>query len=517
MSILTVSNLAVSFAGRMILEDVSFRLLQGEHVGLVGANGEGKSTFLKIVTGQLAPDEGKVEWCNRISWGYLDQYALLDPDATIMSVLQSAFSEYYQLEQEMLQDYDKMADCSETEMTKLLADVGEIQDLLEHSGFYSLEAKIKEVANGLGLLDLGLEHKINALSGGQRTKVLLAKLLLQKPKILILDEPTNFLDAEHINWLQNFLLNYENAFILVSHDTTFMNAVVNVIYHVDQGHFTRYAGDYDNYLRMAEINKEKQLQAYNKQQKEIAQLEDFIARNKARIATRNMAQSRQKKLDKMDMVDKPKEQIKPIFAFQSARTPGKIVIKVEDLVIGYTSPLTKPLNFQIERNEKIAIKGTNGLGKTTLLRSILGDLKPLSGQVILDQFIEVGFFEQEDEGEAITALDELWAVYPHATNQEIRAMLARCGLTKKHIETMMFALSGGEKAKVRLAKIMNKPCNLLLLDEPTNHLDVLAKEELKRALQAYKGTIVLVSHDPEFYADIVDRVMNIEDYTTKLI
>lgn len=517
MSILSVSNLSVAFAGRPILEDVSFRLLKGEHVGLVGANGEGKSTFLKIVTGQSSPDTGKVEWCNHISWGYLDQYALLDAEQTIMDVLKSAFSEYYQLEQEMLSDYDKMANCNENEMNKLLADVGEIQDLLEHSGFYSLEAKIKEVANGLGLLELGLEHKISALSGGQRTKVLLAKLLLQNPMILILDEPTNFLDAEHIVWLKNFLQNYENAFILVSHDTSFMNTVVNVIYHVEQGHLTRYTGDYDNYLRMAEINKEKQLQAYNKQQKEIAQLEDFIARNKARIATRNMAQSRQKKLDKMDIVDKPKEQIKPCFAFQSARTTGKIVINVTNLVIGYTSPLTKPLNFQIERNEKVAIKGTNGLGKTTLLRTLLGDLPPVSGTVTLDQFVESGFFEQEDEGEAISALDELWAVYPHATNQEIRAMLARCGLTKKHIETMMFALSGGEKAKVRLAKIMNKPCNLLLLDEPTNHLDVLAKEELKQALKAYKGTLIIVSHDPEFYTDIVSRVLNIEDYTTKLI
>lgn len=517
MSILTVSNLSVAFAGRPILEDVSFRLLNGEHVGLVGANGEGKSTFLKIVTGQALPDEGKIEWCNRISWGYLDQYALLDSEMTIMAILQSAFSEYYELEKEMLNSYDKMATCSETEMENLLKDVGEIQYLLEHSGFYSLEAKIKEVASGLGLLELGLDHKIGALSGGQRTKVLLAKLLLQNPKILILDEPTNFLDAEHIVWLKNFLLNYENAFILVSHDTSFMNSVVNVIYHVEQGHFTRYAGDYDNYLRMAELNKQKQLQAYNKQQKEIAQLEDFIARNKARIATRNMAQSRQKKLDKMDIVDKPKEQIKPSFAFQSARTPGKVVIKVQDLVIGYNSPLTKPLNFQIERNEKIAIKGTNGLGKTTLLRTLLGDLKPLKGSVTLDQFVEPGFFEQEDEGEAISALDELWAVYPHASNQEIRAMLARCGLTKKHIETMMFALSGGEKAKVRLAKIMNRACNLLLLDEPTNHLDVLAKEELAKALKEYKGTVVLVSHEPEFYTDIVNRVMNIEDYTTKVI
>lgn len=517
MSILQVSDVSMSFAGRTILDNVSFRLLNGEHVALVGANGEGKSTFLNIITGQALPDAGKITWCNRITRGYLDQYALLDGEQTINDVLASAFSDFYALEKEMLHDYELMAETSGEELERLLQDVGEIQETLEHSGFYTLDAKIKEVANGLGLSSLGLEHKIAELSGGQRTKVLLAKLLLQNPNILILDEPTNFLDEEHVAWLTSFLQNYPHAFILVSHDVPFLNAVVNVIYHVNQGQFKRYVGDYDNFLRLSALEQAKQEQAYVRQQKEISQLKDFIARNKARISTRNMAQSRQKKLDKMALVDKPKEQIKPVFNFQSARTPGKVVLKLQDLVIGYTTPLTKPLNLQIERNEKIAVKGTNGLGKTTLLRTLAGDLAPLSGTVEMDQFCQPGFFAQEDNGNENSALDELWAVYPHASNQEVRGMLAACGLTKNHIETMMFALSGGEKAKVRLAKIMYRPFNLLFLDEPTNHLDVPAKEELKRALQAYKGTVILVSHEPEFYSDIVSKVWNIEDYTTKIV
>ncbi len=517
MSILSVENVTMSFGGRVIFENVSFRLLNGEHVGLVGANGEGKSTFLGVITNQYTPDNGKVEWCNRITRGYLDQYAVLSNEKTIKDVLEDAFSHLFDLEKEMMEDYEKMSDCDEKTMEKLLNDVGEIQEILEHGGFYMIDAKINQVASGLGLLDLGLDKKVSELSGGQRTKVLLAKLLLENPMILILDEPTNFLDEEHIAWLKQFLINYENAFILVSHDEKFMNDVVNVIYHVENGEFNRYTGNYDNYLRMAEIKKRQQIAAYEKQQKEIDDLQDFIARNKARVATRNMANSRQKKLDKMEILEKPKEKIQPKFGFIEARTPGRVIVEAKDLVIGYDSALSKPLNFNIERNEKIAIKGTNGLGKTTLLKTILGIINPYSGKVFVDDFVEIGFFEQEDSGNNNTALDELWNEYPMATNQEIRGMLARCGLTRDHIETSMKALSGGEKAKVRLAKIMNKETNVLVLDEPTNHLDVDAKEELKRAIKAFKGTVILVSHDPYFYEGIVDRVMNIEDYTTKII
>ncbi len=517
MSILQVENVSHDFGGRTILEEASFRLLNGEHIGLVGANGEGKSTFLNIITGKITPDSGKIEWCKRITTGYLDQHTTLQAGKTIYEVLQEAFSYYYDLEQEMMAMYEQMCDCDDDTMAKLMEEVGEIQDILEHGSFYTIDVKIKEIASGLGLTGIGLDKLVDELSGGQRSKVLLTKLLLQNPMILILDEPTNYLDEQHIEWLIGFLKNYENAFILVSHDIPFLNQVINVIYHLDQGELTRYKGDYDYYLQQVELKQKQQVADYNKQQKEIADLEDFIARNKARVATRNMASSRQKKLDKMDLISKPKTKVKPTFRFLEARTPGKVLFSCVDLVIGYESPLTTPINIEFERNRKVAIKGVNGLGKTTLLKTLIGMQKPYSGHVEKDPFVQIGFFKQEEAAVSKTALDYLWDEFPDRNNGEIRGMLAACGLTTDHIESLMKVLSGGENAKVRICKIMNREANILVLDEPTNHLDSDAKESLQEAIKAFKGAVILVSHEPEFYLPIVDEVINLEDSSTKII
>ncbi len=517
MSILNVENVSCGFGSRQILEKVSFRLLNGEHVGLVGANGEGKSTFLNIITGNQLPDEGKVSWCKRITTGYLDQSSTLTKGKTIRDVLREAFSDMYLKEQEMLAMYDRMSDCSEAEMTAMLEDVGEIQEMLERNGFYILDTRIEEYANGLGLRDIGLDKDVGDLSGGQRTKVLLTKLLLENPMILILDEPTNFLDENHIAWLTNLLQNYENAFILVSHDIPFLNSVVNVVYHFDNAIVTRYKGNYDNFIVMSEQKKQQLEKAYDKQQKEIAHLEDFIARNKARVATTNMAKSRQKKLDKMDIIELGKEKIKPIFSFSSARTTGKTVIEAKDLILGYEEPLTAPLNLRLERGQKIAIKGVNGLGKSTLLKTLLGIQPPIAGTVELDTFVEAGYFEQEKAAGSHTAHEEIWQEFPSLTNAQVRGALAKCGLTAEHIGSQMKVLSGGENAKVRLCKLMLRNMNLLVLDEPTNHLDVNAKEALKTALSEYRGTLLLVSHEPEFYQDIVSDIWNLEEWTTKIV
>ena len=518
MSILDVNNLSHGFGSRVILEDASFRLLKGEHVGLVGANGEGKTTFLDIITGNLMPDEGNVTWCNHITTGYLDQYSTLEKGKTIRDILRTAFDHMFELEAEMLALYDKMGDCTPEEMDRMMEEVGEIQSILESGEFYSLDAKIEEYARGLGLMDIGLEKDVSELSGGQRAKILLAKLLLENPMILILDEPTNFLDEEHIVWLTKFLQNYENAFILVSHDIPFLNSVVNVIYHIENAQLTRYTGDYYQFMDMYELKKRQLELAYKKQQKEIEHLKDFIARNKAKVATANLAKDRQKKLDRMDIIEMVKEKPKPVFGFSSARTPSREVITVKDLVIGYDHPLTKPLNFTVERNQKIAIKGVNGLGKTTLLKTLLGMIKPVSGEVEHGQFLEIGYFEQEEKaGNTTTALDEIWNMYPSMTNAEVRGALAKCGLTTDHITSQMQVLSGGENAKVRLCKLMLRDINLLVLDEPTNHLDIDAKEELKRALIEFKGTVILVSHEPDFYMDIATEVWSVEDWTTKIV
>lgn len=518
MSILNVEGMSHGFGGRTIFEDVTFRLLKGEHVALIGANGEGKSTFLSIITNKMTPDQGKVEWAKRVNVGYLDQHAVLKAGMSIRDVLKTAFDEMYKLEQEMQEAYDKMAEADPDEIERLMKDAGEIQEILDAHSFYTLDAKIEEVAGGLGLRDIGLDKLVDELSGGQRTKVLLTRLLLQNPDILILDEPTNYLDVEHIEWLKTYLQGYENAFILVSHDVPFLNAVTNVIYHVENASLTRYTGSYEKFQEMYAIKRRQEDAAYERQQAEIAREKDFIQRNKARVATRGMANSRQKKLDKMEVLEKRTEKPKPHFNFKMDRTPSRFVIEAKRLILGYDTPLTNPVDIQLERGRKVALRGVNGLGKTTLLKTLLGIIKPISGSIELGEFVSPGYFEQESaQGNSRTAIEEIWEQYPGMTEFEVRAALAACGLTNEHITSQMMVLSGGEAAKVRLCKVMQQPVNLLVLDEPTNHLDVDAKAELKRALKEYKGAVLLVSHEPEFYEDWVDSIWNIEGWTTKII
>ena len=504
MSILEVKNLSHGFGDRAIFENVSFRLLKGEHIGLVGANGEGKSTFMSIVTGKLQPDEGKVEWSKYVTAGYLDQHAVLEKGMTVRDVLRTAFDELFKTEERINEIYMSMAD-EGADIDALMEEVGELQDRLETRDFYTLDAKIDEVARALGVMDFGMDTDVTDLSGGQRTKILLAKLLLEKPDILLLDEPTNYLDAEHIAWLKRYLQEYENAFVLISHDIPFLNDVINIVYHVENQDLVRYAGDYDNFQSVYAMKKAQLEAAYERQQKEIADLQDFVNRNKARVATRNMAMSRQKKLDKMEIIELQAEKPKPEFHFKESRTPGRFIFQTKDLVIGYDRPLTKaPLNLTFERNQKVAIVGANGIGKTTLLKSLLGIIQPLEGEVETGDFIDLGYFEQEAEGSRQTPLEAVWDAFPALNQTEVRAALAKCGLTSKHIESQIQVLSGGEQAKVRFCLLMNRENNVLVLDEPTNHLDVDAKDELKRALQAFKGSILMVCHEPEFYEGWTD-------------
>ncbi len=515
--ILNVKNLSHGFGDRAIFDHISFRLLKGEHIGLIGANGEGKSTFMNIITGSLMPDEGTVEWAKHVRVGYLDQHTVLEKGMTIRDILKSAFEFLFQMESDMNQMFDQMADASEEQLNFLLEETGTIQDLLDQHDFYVIDAKIEEVGHALGLDEIGLHRDVTELSGGQRTKVLLGKLLLQKPDILLLDEPTNYLDETHIEWLKRYLNDYENAFILISHDIPFLNSVVNLIYHMENQSLDRYVGNYEDFQRIYAAKKAQLEAAYQRQQQEIANLKDFVARNKARVATRNMAMSRQKKLDKMDVIELAKEKPKPEFHFQTARTSGKLIFETDDLIIGYDEPLSKPLNIRMERGEKIALVGANGIGKTTLLKSILGLIPAFSGKVHLGDYQHIGYFEQESDTKSTTnCIEEIWKEFPSWTQYEVRSALAKCGLTTKHIESQFRVLSGGEQAKVRLCKILNTPTNILLLDEPTNHLDVDAKAELKRALNDYSGTILLICHEPDFYQDIVQQVWQCSEWSTKL-
>lgn len=515
MSILTVSNLYHSYGGREILDNVNFRLLKGEHVGLIGPNGEGKSSFMNIVTGKLIPDNGTIEWAKYVKVGYLDQLASYDKDVTIRQVLQDAYSDLFEKEQKINDLYMQMGDVDEETMTSMLEEVGILQDILEHRDFYAIDAKIDEMANSMGIVDLGLENSFKDLSGGQRSKVLLTKLLLEKPDILMLDEPTNYLDENQVEWLRVYLQNYENAFILISHDIEFLDSVINLIYHVENKELNRYVGNYSEFERL-HAQKQQQIEAqYKKQQAEIRKLEDFVARNKANIATRNMAMSRQKMLDKMDRIELQKEKPKPEFVFKEIGSTSKLIFETKDLVIGYDkdNPLTKPLNLRMDRGDRIAITGMNGLGKTTLVKTILGEIEPISGEIHFGQNLHIGYFKQEETYGNQSAIDEIWDEFPSLLQNEVRAALAKVGLTTEQYESQVKVLSGGEKAKVRLCKVINRPSNIVMLDEPTNHLDPEAKEELKKGLRDYRGGIFLISHEKSFYEDIATIVWDMEEFS----
>ena len=518
MSILTVEHLTHGFGDREIFEDVSFRLLPGEHIGFVGANGEGKSTFMSVITGKLQPDSGSVEWAKNVRVGYLDQHAVLEPGMTIEDVLKSAFRPLLAYEERMNALCERMAaeSLSDEDMNAMMEELGTLQDLLMAHDFYLIDAKVEEIARAFELTELGLSRDVTELSGGQRTKVLLAKLLLEKPEILLLDEPTNYLDTQHIEWLKRYLQSYENAFILISHDIPFLDSVVNLIYHVNHCRIDRYPGSYSHFEEVYAAKKAQQEAAYRRQQQEIAALTDFVARNKARVSTRNMAMSRQKKLDKMERIELETEKPKPEFLFQTARTSGKLIFEAKQLVIGYDEPLSRPIDLKVERGEFVVLRGANGIGKTTLMKSVLGLIKPVSGEVELGDYLEPGYFEQEVTPGSETCIESLWQAFPSYSQYEVRSALAKCGLTTKNIESQVRVLSGGEQAKLRICKLMNRPSNVLFLDEPTNHLDPDAKDALREALKAYKGTVVLICHEPEFYEGLADRVEDCTEWALRI-
>lgn len=516
MSILNVMDLGHGFAGKTLFKEVNFRLMAGERVGLVGANGVGKSTLMNILTGQLQAEHGKVEWMSKVRVGYLDQHAKLSAGQSIRQILQGAFSHLFELEQELNDVTNQMATADAEQLEQLLEQMGDIQEKLELGDFYLLDAKIEEVAAGIGLQAIGLERDVSELSGGQRTKVLLAKLLLEKPTALLLDEPTNYLDVEHIEWLTDYLQSYPYSFLLISHDTEFMNRVVHVIYHLEFSKLTRYTANYEQFLSMAEMKRTQYADQYERQQDQIAKMEDFIQRNKARASTAGRAKSRMKQLDRIERLDRPENLIRPTFQFKEARASSRYVAECINLQIGYNRPLLPTLTMNLERNQKIAIIGCNGVGKSTLLKTIMGSISPLNGKVELGDYLFPAYFEQEVKSKEMTPIDDVWDEYPQMTQAEVRAALARCGLKNEHITRKMSSLSGGEQAKVRLCKLMMRESNWLVLDEPTNHLDVLAKEELQKALIGYKGTILLVCHEPEFYEGWITDVWDVEKWSQQL-
>lgn len=512
LSLIQVKQLTHGFGDKSIFQNISFRLLPNEHIGLVGPNGAGKSTLIKILTGAVLSDEGTIEKHPKAEIGHLEQHIDLESGNTVKEFLKGAFHLHFEKEKQWLDLGKQLSTATPDELEKLLEKYGGLQDWLEQNDFYNIDAKVEQVASGLGLMEIGMDVDVSKLSGGQRTKLLLAKLLLQTPDVLLLDEPTNYLDTGHIEWLTDYLKSYPGAFILVSHDTDFMNQIVGVIYHLEHQQLNRYTGNYEDFLNQYEMRERQLMEAYVKQQEEIDKLETYVAKNKARASTAKQAKSREKRLQKINRIEKPEKLPRPRFHFPKGIEPVKKVFEANDLVVGYNKPLFPTVNLKLERGEKVAIIGHNGVGKSTLLKTILGEVQPLDGTVQIGDRVKPAYFEQETNAPETTALEYIWSRFPKYNEKDVRGALARAGLLAKHIRQSLPSLSGGEQTKVRLCEWMLAERNWLIFDEPTNHLDVQAKAALKDALRTYEGTVLVVSHEKSFVEDWVTDVWDVEQW-----
>lgn len=509
MSLLEVKNLSHSYGDKVLYQDASFGLYSGEHMGLVGQNGAGKSTLIKTLIGEVIPDDGLIKWFPKASVGHLDQYAQVDAGITVFDYLKQAYADLYKMEERLNGLYEKMAeDISE----KLINQAANLQETLEDRDFYAIESHIYRVAAGLGITAIGMDKVLEKLSGGQRAKVILAKLLLEKPEVLLLDEPTNFLDKEHVEWLAKYLAGFEGAFILVSHDFDFLDQVTTCIGDIEFGTITKYHGNYSAFLKQKGQKREEYIRQYESQKKLIERTEEYIAKNKVRASTAAMAKSRQKKLDKIERMAPPTGLTKPIIRFKSTGITAQRVLEVRNLEVGYYYPLLPKLHFVLEQNQRVVITGFNGIGKSTLLKTLIGEIPPISGGFEFARNVVVGYYEQDLkwERESQTPLEIITEAFPKLSQKQTRAALSRCGVKAEHVLQPITTLSGGEQSRVKLCKLTLSPCNLLILDEPTNHLDYLAKESLQEALQDFDGTVILVSHEAAFYRDWADKVVEIE-------
>lgn len=507
MSYLEIEGLSHSFGDTVLFRNAEMVLNRGEHIGIVGQNGVGKSTLIKFCTGQLIPDQGTVLWQPGVSIGYLDQYAEADEGFAMGEFLRSAFEPLFLLEREMEVCYRKVGNGD----MEALSRAAELQDQLEAAGFYELDTRISRVIFGLGLDAIGRERPLGKMSGGQRAKVILAKLLLEQPEVLLLDEPTNFLDKEQIAWLGEYLAQLPNAFLLVTHDHEFLEKTATAICDLSEGKITKYRGAYSEFLKKREALREDYLRRYTAQQREIKRTEEFIRRNLAGQRTK-MAQGRRKQLERLERLEAPDlAEIRPVFRFSALAVTEAEQLQVKRLRVGYDFPLLPPLSFCVRGGEKVVISGFNGIGKSTLLKTLLGELPGLGGGFAFSPRTTLGYFAQELfwEDPELTPLKVLSAAYPALSQKELRQRLARGGISSKHAQQPLGTLSGGEQGKVKLCLLMEKPCNFLMLDEPTNHLDQNAKEALGQAIREFPGTVLLVSHEEAFYREWADQVIKI--------
>ncbi|WP_342268897.1 ABC-F family ATP-binding cassette domain-containing protein [Spiroplasma endosymbiont of Aspidapion aeneum] len=513
MSLVVLKELSHQNGGKILYKNSNMRINRGEHVALLGPNGSGKTTLLNIISQKITPDDGDVVWHPKARIGYLDQHQDVDLTLTTEQYLKDAFKELYEIEAKIHKIYEDMAiEYSEDELVKAL----ELQNKLDHSNFSSIDKVIGNLIFGLGIDSELINRELGSLSGGQRGKIILAKLLLKNDDFILLDEPTNFLDVEQVNWLIGFLQSYENAFLVVSHDKDFVNKIVNIIYSIENRELVRYVGNYDKYLELSSQRAGQHDKAIESQQKQISKLKEYISKNAARASTARSAQSRQKQLSKMEIIDKRQAITKPKMKFKYKRPSCSVILRAKDLQVGYTNSLIGPLNFDLKEGEKCIVKGYNGIGKTTFLKTIANEISTFSGESDIGEGVEINFFHQNTEIEDNeTPVTYLMRRHPKMLEGEVRATIGKFGVKGELMQNKMKSLSGGEQTKVRLASLSLKPSSLLILDEPTNHIDVMAKDSLLDAIQQYEGAVLITTHDINFETKWADKILNFEELTTK--
>lgn len=513
MSVLTINNLSHTFDGKILFQNASLAVNNGEHTGIVGLNGAGKSTFMNIISGKLIQDDGEVKWLNGIRWGYLDQHAEMDKTLTVMQYLEGAFRHLFDLNEKLEEIYAAMEKDNDPDtLDKLIVRSSNILETLTKENFFELESEIKKVANGLGIGAFGYDTPIAHLSGGQRAKLMLAGLLLSQLDVILLDEPTNFLDIEHVKWLTDYINAFKGTVLVISHDEDFLNNVSQNIISVENGSIKKYSGNYKRFLAANEMSVRQHAENYERQQQQIKKLEDFIARNKARAATAGMAKSREKMLDRIDIINKPTTIYPAVFHFPYEDCNTKEMVVVKNLEIGYNGrAILPPISFMMDSSTKLWIRGTNGIGKSTLLKTLTGKIPAVSGRFLFYVNAKPLYLEQDLEflNEEDNAAAYISALYPRLNIRDVRTILGAVGIKNDLATKPLMNLSGGEQVKVKLCGLTQKSSNILLLDEPTNHLDVKAKESLKTALMNYKGAIILVTHEKPFAEGLCNRIFDL--------
>lgn len=499
MSILEINNLSFGYDDKNLFNGANLKVEPLEHIGIVGPNGSGKSTLMKLISHKMPPDMGDIKWLNGVSFSYLDQHLHVESDDTISSYLYKVYEHLFQKENEMNELYDSLINIDESKYDKVLTKAENIQEYLGKNDFYKIKSLISSVVNGLGL-NFDLNFKMKNLSSGQRGKVFLAKMLLEQKDVLLLDEPTNFLDTQHVEWLSKFLVSYPKAFIVISHDSSFLNDVCNYVVELSNKTLTKFKGNFDSFVLQKTQKDEQYLKEYEKQQKYIKKTTEFIDKNLVRASTTKQAQSRRRELAKVKVLEKPKQEKKVYFEFPFTQGFNMEALRTNNLEIGYEYSLLPKINLKVKFGDKIIIIGKNGVGKTTFLKTILNEINCISGSFFLNPLNKIVYYKQESyEKMTISAIDYIREKYPLMDDTEIRTLLGKYGIRGELATKELSSLSGGEITKVRFSRLSLEKSNLLILDEPTNHLDKIAKQSLFKAIEEYKGTVILVSHETEFY------------------